>query len=108
MSSPTGRGPYAGPARTTRRLMAQVVIALAPLAALGVLRAGAHAAQVLGCCLGVAWLTELAACRLDGAYAVLLANAARPVLDDLTRSRPLGHRVSPGGPAANALPASAT
>lgn len=66
MKRRTGRGPFAGPARTTGWLMGQVVIALAPIAALGVLREGVHAAQVIGCCLGVAWLTELAACRLDG------------------------------------------
>lgn len=66
MTVRTGRGPFIGPARTTRWLMAQVVFALSPIAALGVLREGAHAALVLGCCLAVAWLTELAACRWDG------------------------------------------
>lgn len=65
MTLRSGRGPFAGPARTTRWLMAQVVIALAPIAMVGVLRHGPHAALLVGACVLGAWLTELAMCRAD-------------------------------------------
>ncbi len=53
-------GPLIHSGRTTRVLMAQVLIALAPAVIAAVVRGGAHAAAGLGAALAVAWLVQSA------------------------------------------------
>lgn len=61
----TGRGPFTATPRTTRWLMTQVLLALAPIAALGVARHGAHVLALILTSVATAWLSERLACHLD-------------------------------------------